>query len=148
MKYTSNVTKVFDGVVVLSILTDASVESTFGFHYTIQKSNGVASCIIEESLSTKNCSSISPPPSSKINQIRTPRNLYQTSIRNIVIRCAVNGSLITAKIINIPPTEKFGEMYTIAFPIGCYNMVQREIFDLAPAKYRFAMDRKKQTHYQ
>ena len=46
------------------------------------------------------------------------------------------------KNINIPPLDQFGEIYTIAFPSGVPKMVQREIFDLAPATSRFKMDRK------
>ena len=37
------------------------------------------------------------------------------------------------QIIDIPPLDQFGEIYTIEFPSGRSNMVQSEIFELAPA---------------
>ena len=50
---TSNVTRVIGGIVVLSIHKDTLEGSTCGFHYTIQKSNGVTQQTPDEILSSK-----------------------------------------------------------------------------------------------
>ena len=76
------------------------------------------------------------------NYISTPSNLYQEYIVNIVVYCAVNGYPTPTKIVNIPPPEKIGEMYTIIFISGSSILVQHESFDLDPSTYRSTMDRK------
>ena len=88
----------------------------------------------------KKCSSRSTHLSSNIHHILVPSNHYHPFIRNIVIYCEVNGYCIPVKIVNIPPTEQFGDMYTIVVPSGGCKTVQRESADLAPSISRFTMD--------
>ena len=46
------------------------------------------------------------------------------------------------KIVNIPLLDQLGEIYTIEFPSGGYNMVWRESVELTTATPRFTLDRK------
>ena len=43
------------------------------------------------------------------------------------------------KIINILPPNQFGKIYIIVFPIGGYNMVQHESFEMATIISRLRM---------
>ena len=58
----------------------------------------------------------------------TPKNASNPSIGNYVVYYVVDGSLILKTNINTPPLNNFGEMYTIEFKNGVYNMVQLESF--------------------
>ena len=94
----------------------------------------------EDNLSSKKCSSRYLHLSSNINHILTPSNHSYPFIRNIFFWCAVNGYLIPVKIINKPPPDPFGEMYTILVPSGVSNTVQHESIDMDPSIYKFTMD--------
>ena len=86
----------------------------------------------------KNFSSSSLYPPSNINNIFTPCNCYQTSIKILPYVLSILPSFLQ-KSVNIPPSDHFGEMYTIYFPIVGSNMVQHESFDLDPATSIFTM---------
>ena len=132
LKYIYNMTKFIDDVIILSIHKETSTDSTYCFHYTIQQPIGATWCIPEETLSLENRSSCSTPSSSNINHICTPRNGSQPYIGNIFLYSAVNGSLVPAKNVNIPPQVQFGDMYTIEFTGVKSKMVQCWCFLMAP----------------
>ena len=88
----------------------------------------------------KNFLTSSSALSSNTNHICNTSNGYQPYTRNVVFYCTFNGSFIPTIIVNIPPTDQFGEMYTILFPSGGSKMVQSEIFEMAPATSRLTMD--------